>query len=528
MHRPTVIVHRFAGRAASAAAPFWLSLTLFALGGCGSNAAKGRDPAQDARSYELASRERRAAVDALWSAGQDRPEETREALKKIVWDSRAPQDARLRALELLADDPADPGSVDTRRMLALMLPLEPDRGFIAAAAGRAVQGNWVDLTPALVRVYARPWKGRPDDERDERRALEALHPGQPIETTLYQVFAAPATGVGPARDRAERTRAAAWEGLTRLDPDGSKLAGLLARPALAPEGAQDDRLIVDLRAVLADFGCVPVTASQLRWLGELRRFEDPADGAARRAWWNETKVAVATLRPDQRQGLAMRHLEPVRWAAANRPELLRQDRESILGDLRASLRGRATYLRSGRADTETASPSASLADWESRLAWPDLLAITVVDHALRSPGLADEFWRQAQRDMRDTSTEHGGLLESTPGADGFRATVFPPRANQRLGDDRFVASDELLAHGGWALAHYHFHAQRIDNQDYAGPGPGDAEFAAQHGRTCLVLTPVRDRQLNVDYYHPGGATIDLGTLRAADTNASGGGIPPNR
>jgi hypothetical protein len=42
----------------------------------------------------------------------------------------------------------------------------------------------------------------------------------------------------------------------------------------------------------------------------------------------------------------------------------------------------------------------------------------------------------------------------------------------------------------------------------------DLAYAARQGRSCLVLTSVSSRAINVDYYQPDGVVIDLGTITA--------------
>jgi len=71
---------------------------------------------------------------------------------------------------------------------------------------------------------------------------------------------------------------------------------------------------------------------------------------------------------------------------------------------------------------------------------------------------------------------------------------------------------------GVPLAHFHFHVQSTRNARYAGPGPADLAYADAFGRANLVLTFIDEDTLAVDYYQPGGATLDLGhiTRPAAD------------
>jgi len=63
-----------------------------------------------------------------------------------------------------------------------------------------------------------------------------------------------------------------------------------------------------------------------------------------------------------------------------------------------------------------------------------------------------------------------------------------------------------------SLFHYHFHAKRTRNMDYAGPSFSDFEYARTYGRSCLLFTFVSPDRLNVDYFQPGGLRLDLGTI----------------
>jgi hypothetical protein len=82
----------------------------------------------------------------------------------------------------------------------------------------------------------------------------------------------------------------------------------------------------------------------------------------------------------------------------------------------------------------------------------------------------------------------------------------------RAHDLKFLAPQALIDRVYTGLAHYHFHAQEYKNTNHAGPGIGDMEFAKRLNFNCLVFTFVERDRLNVDYYQPNGAVVDLGTL----------------
>jgi hypothetical protein len=458
---------------------------------------------------EQTERQRLAAVDELWAEVQggtgDRAA-AREALKRIVWRGGDPPTLRIRAIDVLTSDTDAAGRADAVTMLRLRLPTETNWDVLGHICELAGKNGWVELTPALVRSYARRVAEPPDNERPERNALLALYPGKSIVSIVYEVFATPATGEGVAKDMAEKARGDAWALLGRLDVEGSERAKLLAD---ADAAAASDPLLADLVATARDLGVVAVTASELQWARGLRSGKDPLDAA----WWEESKAAVAMLTAQQREGLAMRHVEPVRWSAKHKPSWLGKDRAGLLDELSERIGPRKHSFRQAEEGDAAPGVPERLDAWRDKLVWGDVLAMLVVDEALKDPGVRAAFVKQIETDIRDTSTEHGGVLRAVA-SDGtrFEAEHFPPRPTQRVGDTRFVASDEMVKASGRALAQYHFHAQRWENRDYSGPGPGDMEYATEHGHNCLVLTPTRRGMINVDFYQRGGAVIDLGGI----------------
>lgn len=447
------------------------------------------------------------AVERIWEeaeAGRMDRAAAREQLKSIIW-TRQPGVIRTRAIEVLLLDDREEGLADTRNMLGLRLPTETDWSVIGLICETAAARGWTDLTPAIVRSYARPVFEPADDARPERRALERLHPGVSVEETVYRVFAArPAPGLSElALERAERARRDAWELLGRLDPDGAARRDLLA----ADDGdGGADPMIATLRRSARELRAVPVTGSELEWV---LRLQEP-DAAA---WWAEAAAAVGGLSEAQAQGLCVRHAEAVRWAARHRPAWVKAGREELLAELRSRLAGRRIYEREAEAGTATPARRERLRENEASLAWGDVLAILVIDEALRDNGVVSALFEQAETDRRDTSTEHGGVLVAAGlGEAGFRAVAYPPRPTQRVDDTTFIAPEDMFRQAPTALAHYHFHVQSVRNRAYAGPGPGDAEYANKHGRSCVVLTSLDENRLNVDYYQRGGAVVDLGAI----------------
>lgn len=437
-------------------------------------------------------------------SGELGAEIVRETLKRLAWGRNNRPSVRIAAIdELFTDDPHD-----TARMLSLMLPTENHWQVIEHVCDMAVETNTTELIPALVRSWSRQVPSPPDDERPERAAIIALAPGVPVEKTVFGVFATmsdPDDPNDPEDHFALRTRRAAWTLLSRIDPAGATTRDYIAQ---APD-ASGDPLLADLQVAARQLGAIPLTTEQLDWVENLRKPEHAE-------FWRRAVAVVATLGPEQREGFELRHIAGVLWASAHRPGWLTTSRSELLSTLSTELAGRRHTRRTADFPDAMVGARESVDAWRKDLVWGDALLLLIADQAISDPRVVRELFEQADHDQRDESTEYGGVLDADPdrvNESGFVAWSFPPRPAQRGGDNRFIASRELLDAGATALFHYHFHAQSHNNGEYAGPGPGDLEYAKKFGRSCLVLTFVSTNALGVDYYQPDGARIDLGSIK---------------
>ncbi|MFK7760349.1 MAG: hypothetical protein AB8C13_10440 [Phycisphaerales bacterium] len=509
-------------------------LSICASGGCsaGTQYKPTGNPILDVRNPDLLERDRVAAAEQAWNevvSGVRVRERTRQAFKNLAWSSATAPELRYTTLDLLMSDTSPEGDADSSRMARLILPTEEDRQAVRIILTHAIRANWQGLMPAIVRSYARVTPGYPDEDRMERKAIEALAPGQPLEQVIFGVFLDPIKGASNREERsilrvADRTRDDAWGLLARLDQDGSKRVQLLnSNIEYSSSTGQTDpgddsgtqATLDDLRACWNDFGVLPAQAMELAWLRQLRRSPDSKIAASNAQWWTQARTIVSSLSFDQREGLEMRHLEPLRWSNANRSDWLTMDRSALLGELDSRLSGRETIKR--KADKGELPRRERLSDWETSLTWADLLTILVVDEAMRSESVIERIFIQRELDKKDTKTEYGGIINTDPSTDLHRAVLFRPRARDRVSDERFVASDDMMRFSDRALAHYHLHANERNNEKYAGPSQADLINARTSGRTSIVLTSLKADELNVDLYQPDGAVIDLGTIR--DPNA---------
>jgi len=476
------------------------------------------NPLLDLRNPDMLERDRIAAARQAWDEverGVRVRERTRQAFKNLAWSSATEPELRLVILDLLMSDTSEEGGEDSMRMARLLLPTEKSPAVVRVLCQRSVENGWVDLVPSMVRSYSRVSPNVPDSERDERKAIEALRPGQSIESVIYGVFLDPGAGLADDQERAvlrvtERVRGDAWGLLSRLDPDRTVRRDLLRRGTAGQTlDAATEGLLADLREVDVTFGILPESAMELEWLSQILRNSDTDRAAANRAWWGEASSAVGRLVGEQRSGIELRHLEAIRWIAAVHPEWMTMDRAELRRVLSDRLAVREHQKR--KAEKGESRRLESLNDWSSVLGWADLLTILAVDEALSDRSVIEQLFIQRGLDREDEKTEYGGVLDADSN-NQFRAVLFRPRARDRVSDERFVASDDMMRFSDRSLAHYHFHANQRNNAKYAGPSLGDFLNAAESGRTCVVLTSLSTNELNVDLYQPDGVVIDLGKI----------------
>lgn len=446
------------------------------------------------------------AVRAYWASltPEQKPREA-EALRQVYWLPTTPAPLRLAIAETIGRDPDPKVSEHAKALFRLSLPHESDRDVIEGVSGVIAERGWTELTTTLVRTMSRSRAEGPERERAEAVALRGLHPDRSHEQIVFVEFLRPTVHPDDEAsmrgvDLRRRFRTEAWDLLARLDPGGAQ-----RRTMLAEVPADVDPMVSAVSAVVEAFGVLPETGMEIRWAETMR-----ASDERQRRWWREAQAAYAELSQEQRRGFAMRHIEPVRWTKAHRPEWLSMGRSALYAEAESRLRGRPVFVRTATRIHADGPNRERLSDWRDRLLWGDLLAILIADEALKDPGVRRELYRQAEADRADTTTEYGGTLDSS--GDGFRAQLYMPRPSERLGDRAFVASEEMLSNSARSLVHYHMHVQQPSQAAYAGPGREDLVYAARSGRTCMVFTSVDRGRLNADIYFPHGAVVDLGLV----------------
>ncbi len=493
---------------------------LVAAAGCSKGTKKADDPLLDVANRELSARARSEAVEparAEVMAEPSRLANTQRVFKDIVWTASEPPVVRMAVLSSLLNDPDPRISEDARETVKLLIPKERSLPVMILVCRVVAEKGWTDCVPALVRSYSRPtdligWTGGiQEKDRPEREAIERLSGGRDVVDVTFELFLkpppatlAPAFGV----DWTERFRADCWDLLARLDMQGDR------REAMLKSVAADttDSLVINIRRSVDELRAVPRTGEELKWLTRLLDPTKPANAA----WWEQARAAVGRL-PSDAGPLQLRHAEAIRWASVAHPQWLEASRGELLSMLERRLDGRRFHDR--EVEAARFRVRERLKFWADDLAWPDLLTILLVDEVVHQPGVTRMLASQAVLDRKDESTEYGGILARKNVGLGavpreeWLAQLFPPRPGQRQGDERFVASDDMLTASDTALAHYHFHVQKERNESFAGPSPGDLGYAERFGRACVVLTSVgKGGRMDVDYYQPDGTVIDLGEI----------------
>jgi hypothetical protein len=265
----------------------------------------------------------------------------------------------------------------------------------------------------------------------------------------------------------------------------------------------DDAFMLDLQAGAAELGLVPHNREEILWLRKLREPE-------RQAFWDEAVAALAQLEPSRRASLEFRDIPIIVSAARHEPELLAMDESAIYARLDAALRGRKHHSRGSNWNNESVNQRERLYEWRGELTWGDLAAMHIALRALQVPQVVDHLLDYAERDRRDETTEYGGVI-ALDEQGRFEILEFPPRIREH--DQKFIASQAMLDAAYTSLFHFHMHAQRHWNRDYAGPGFGDVNYADNTRANCLVFTFLSEDAMNVDFYRHGRVMVDLGEIR---------------
>ncbi len=418
-----------------------------------------------------------------WRVQKD-PAQTLNLLA-LLWSDREPRPLRFAALDALAiHAPEALWSSATRYFVGV-----DDPEIVAAVCRRAASDHRVDTVETLIRRWARPL-GHPafgpgSTVRPEAQSVDHLT-NVNRKTSLTNVL---------QQTHSDETAAAAWSLLQTVVP-GFDAKQWAKRSGSAPASAVG-RALVNAANM---FATLPFGADQVRGLTAWTL-------ANPEGWQRVREIKDATG-----ASLALRHL-PALSRDRLAPAVFR-DSKSWRLTLRRRLHAGDHVPRRVEGETRAKDSQAGLQVNLEGLLKADLFLLDAVLAALDEPPVIAAFFDQADADQRDLRSEHGGGLLWPSGHPERPPVAVPFSPARSAGDHTYVTSDDLLAAlYRRGLAHYHFHAQRHDHADYAGPGEDDLRFVQHCGLLCLTLTFIDADHLNVDVSLPDGGVLDVGCIK---------------
>lgn len=454
-----------------------LSITV-AIAGCVSLPVK--EPLNTLQDRESSTARRLTALHQLSPIETaDDPQQRWDIYKTIAWSDRQPDELRLALMQTMREQDAErfwndaDTYLDTVDRWQVMQPL----------FDLALEQRRTDFIPTLIRSYARPSKRYADHERPEAQTIITLQPDLTLTQTIWSVLVSGKSDINPQH------RMAAWVLLSRLEEPGNLKEHL---QALEINPAQTPAMIIDLQAAADVLDDLPSTREQVLALMALR---------SNTTFWNRAVANAASLSPEQRAGLALRHLPLLIQLQPNQTRLSTHDLDNRLQSELARNRIVARQDSGGLQPR----PSERYIDHAQNLCWADMLALTLILERLNHVDVRRQLFEQADADHADTTSEHGGVLTFDRGAIAFPSDITGL-------DNRYVMPTAGILDMQRELAHLHFQVQLHDHADYAGPGLGDIKFAERFGCHALVMTFVDENNLNGDFYLGDGTVIDLGVL----------------
>ena len=456
------------------------------LGGCSTGAPD--DPAAILADARQPLDRHRMAIMVLETTAT--PETTLRVLKGMIGSDEYDLAARVLAYERLRV--LNPDVLES--MLELQLPRITRTDWREWVCEAIARDSWTDLTPTLIRAWARPVAGwtMASKERPERLALVSIFGEDRVADVLMQVMldANPVTAVNL------RTRC--WELLVAEGSDET-LRTLVVEAKVLP----NDGMMRDLREVERATGMLPSNREEILWARALCMSD-------RETYLKEVSEAIDALPEVRRTSLEFRDLAVVHAAFKHEPELLSLDPERVIAQVQKVVRSTERRLASPTFEGWPGTYTEALHEVAADLDWADAAALALAIKAMSVSAVVEHIFDQADRDLIDSTTEFGGVMALD---DRGRFVLKECVPRQRQGDNQYLPPQEAFDRGYTALFHYHNHAQKYDNREYAGPHLGDFAYANSTRANCLVFTFLSSREMNVDFYRHGKVVVDLGSIK---------------
>jgi hypothetical protein len=455
--------------------------------GQGCSTGQAGDPIETLNQPSLMGKTHRDALAQLAQRPVD-DEEANKTLERVVSNVGYTVPVREHALALLAERDLP----RAKRALRNTLPNTTGWAWIERGSAIIAEREWIDLTPALVSSWARRSAMQSDDmKRPEYLALAKLHGEDRVIDVVFETFLE-ARSVG---EQGLRTRC--WDLLYRLG-QRDRLVALINSSSIPP----DDVMMLDLQAAARDLGVIPHNREEILWLRKLRQPEHAE-------FWSRAASATSSLPAQMRAAMEIRDLPVIVSASLHDPDMLRQTREELYERVDAFVRTQKHHQQDSNFEGFAGGHKERLFDFRNEVTWGDLAAMLIAIRAMQVPQVVEHLFDYAARDRQDTTTEYGGVI-ALDAKDRFEILEFPPVIREQ--DQKFIASQAMLDAAYTSIFHFHFHVQATRNEQYAGPGYGDANYADNTRANCLVLTSINENALNVDYYRHGRVVVDLGDI----------------
>ncbi len=485
VNRPAVL--RLGATVAPGLALLALALALVVVGCTGPQPVE--DPMGSLARTQDGPRKHLGAMQQLDAAPDAPSPEYLEMLRDILWRPGYVQSTRQEAFDRLERYDLE----DLKREIRLQLPNMSPRNWQEHLCRAIADRGWYDLSPAIVSAWARPMNFVDDLQRVEFKALLQMYGSEAdVIEAVFELL---------VESRSPTLRTRCWQLLFRLGHQ-ERIVELLAEGQVPP----DDAMLIDLQAAARDLGVVPRNREEILWVRKLR---DPD----RAAFWAQASQVVQELPAWRRRELELRDLPLVVAASIHDPWLFEADKDQLYDYVHEHLRGQKLHVNEDRFRGIPGSYDQHLVDHRTKLTWGDLAAMVLAVRAVDVPEVVAHLFDFAERDLKDTSTEFGGVIR-LDSKGRFEVLEFVPRF--RRSDQEFIASQQMLDAAYTAVFHFHLHAQRYDNRRYAGPGLGDVNYADNLRANCLVFTFIDRDRMNVDYYRYDRVIVDLGEIHRAD------------
>lgn len=363
-----------------------------------------------------------------------------------------------------------------------------DWPMIRLLSEKAQQAREAKALPWLVRSWAMPSVTVSDQERPERRAIEAI-------TSINAEGLLKAIVFDQPESHPPLTQVAAWTVLCRITSH-DELRGWIRQA-----GDENASLLVSMLKQCEP--AVDVLPADREAIARLMRLTTEHDDAQWSKWAQWRSVHIG----DGPATLALRHLP----ALLHHPRAAERTHAAWIEHIRGRLPDRRHFSRGEGADAAAVISKRPdrFEDHLDRLGIADLIVLDHLLNAMDDPAIRSDLFVHAEADRIDERTEFGGALGWDEHG-GLKYQPFDPL--MRRHDQAYLASSRCMNAVYLGLAHVHFHAQRYDNSAWAGPGKGDLDFVQAHHANAVVLTFVEPGTINVDTYWPGGVIIDLGCM----------------